>query len=147
MNSIFSNRNIYLFIFSRIIDAHAASYSDNYVHNQHPPPASIDLVAYAWMSPSMEIFSLPTTFSIQFFDLIIPDETPVVGLTDSELERLPTIIYKKIDVNNNIDDKCAICLNEYINEEKLKRLRCQHYFHNECIDPWLKVNSLRFIFN
>jgi hypothetical protein len=53
------------FLFSsRIIDAHAASYSDNYVHYHHPP--SIDLIAYTWMSPSHEIFSLPTAFSIQF---------------------------------------------------------------------------------
>ncbi|CAF5034960.1 unnamed protein product, partial [Rotaria magnacalcarata] len=46
------------------------------------------------MSPGHDIFSLPAAFSIQFgdfFDLTIPDETPVVGLTDSELERLPTM--------------------------------------------------------
>ncbi|CAF5227734.1 unnamed protein product, partial [Rotaria magnacalcarata] len=82
-----------------VIDAHAASYSDNHVHyhhhhHHHPPTASIDLIAYAWMSPGHDIFSLPAAFSIQFgdfFDLTIPDETPVVGLTDSELERLPTM--------------------------------------------------------
>ncbi len=72
--------------------------------------------------------------------MIIPDETPVVGLTDSELERLPTMIYKKPGVHIKIDDKCAVCLSEYVNGEKLKRLRCKHYFHSECIDPWLKVN-------
>lgn len=69
----------------------------------------------------------------------MPDETPVVGLTDSELDRLPTIIYKKTCTNIKIDDKCAICLSEYTTGEKLKRLRCKHYFHNECINPWLKV--------
>ncbi len=71
--------------------------------------------------------------------MIIPDETPVVGLTANELERLPTMIYSKTDMNINVDDKCAVCLSEYINGEKLKRLRCKHYFHSECIDPWLKV--------
>jgi hypothetical protein len=54
---------------SRVIDAHAASYSDNhahYHHHHHPPSASIDLIAYAWMSPGHDIFSLPAAFSIQF---------------------------------------------------------------------------------
>jgi len=74
--------------------------------------------------------------------LIIPDETPVVGLTVNELERLPTMIYSKTDMNINVDDKCAVCLSEYTNGEKLKRLRCKHYFHSECIDPWLKVKFL-----
>ncbi|CAF1133202.1 unnamed protein product [Rotaria magnacalcarata] len=124
----------------RVIDAQAASYYDNYVH-YHP---SFDMISYAWMSPSHEVFSLPTTFNIQFgefFDSIIPDETPVVGLTDSELEKLPTIIHKKNSTNIKADDKCAICLSEYIVNEKLKRLRCKHYFHSECIDPWLKTST------
>ncbi|CAF0959255.1 unnamed protein product [Adineta steineri] len=131
----------------RIIDAHAASYNNNHIqyHHHHPPTsASIDLIAYAWMSPSHEIFSVPSTFNIQFsdiFDLIMPDETPVVGLTDSELERLPTIIYSKTCKNIKIDDKCAVCLSEYINGEELKRLRCKHYFHSECINPWLKTST------
>jgi hypothetical protein len=54
------------YFFSRVIDAHAASYSDNHVHFHHPPPASIDLIAYAWMSPNHDLLSLPTAFSIQF---------------------------------------------------------------------------------
>ncbi len=75
--------------------------------------------------------------------MIIPDETPVVGLTDSELERIPIMIYK----NHKSDNKCTICLSEYINGEKLKHLKCKHYFHSECIDPWLKVKFFsRFYF-
>ncbi|CAF0940768.1 unnamed protein product [Adineta ricciae] len=129
----------------RVIDAHAASYSDNHSHyHHHPPTASIDLIAYAWMSPGHEIFSLPAAFSIQFgdfFDLTIPDETPVVGLTDSELERLPTMIYTKSCTTIQVDDKCAVCLSEYIGGDKLKHLRCKHFFHSDCIDPWLKTST------
>lgn len=131
----------------RVIDAHAASYSDNHPHyhyHHHPPSASIDLIAYAWMSPGHEIFSLPAAFSIQFgdfFDLTIPDETPVVGLTDSELERLPTMIYSKSCTTIQADDKCAVCLSEYISGEKLKHLKCKHFFHSDCIDPWLKTST------
>ncbi|CAF0890916.1 unnamed protein product [Rotaria sordida] len=116
------------------------------IDNHHPLSASFDLIGYAWMSPNHEIFSLPTAFTIHFgdfFDLIISDETSVVGLTDSELERIPTMIYKKTctNIKDDDDDKCTICLSEYITNEKLKRLRCKHYFHSECIDPWLKTST------
>ena len=70
----------------------------------------------------------------------MPDETPVVGLTDSELERLPTMTYAKTCVDSDADEKCAVCLSEYASGELLKRLRCKHFFHSECIDPWLKVS-------
>jgi len=52
------------------------------------------------------------------------------------------MIYK----NKKSDDKCTVCLNEYINGEKLKRLKCTHYFHSECIDPWLKVKFFEILF-
>jgi hypothetical protein len=73
----------------------------------------------------------------------MPDETPVVGLTDSELDRIPTMIYKNAKSD---DDKCAVCLNEYIKGDQLKGLKCKHYFHSECIDPWLKVNFFKILF-
>jgi hypothetical protein len=141
----------FFFLFSRVIDAHAASTSDN-----HSTTASIDLIAYTWVSPGQEIFSLPTTFSLRhsdpnrtisisfqdFFDLILPDETPIIGLTDHELNRIPTITY----IAKTSEDKCAVCLNEYINGDILKYLKCKHYFHSECINPWLKVNLWRYTF-
>jgi hypothetical protein len=54
------------------------------------------------------------------------------------------MIYTKSCTNIEADDKCAVCLSEYLNGEKLKRLRCKHFFHSECIDPWLKVTVLKF---
>jgi hypothetical protein len=104
------------------------------------------------VSPGQEIFSLPSTFSVRnsdpnrtisisfqnFFDLILPEETPIVGLTNHELDRIPIIIY----TTKTSEDKCAICLNEYIIGDKVKYLKCKHYFHSECIDPWLKVKTI-----
>lgn len=37
-------------------------------------------------------------------------------------------------------DQCAICLQEWANnDENLKTLPCFHYFHEKCIDTWLKT--------
>lgn len=38
-------------------------------------------------------------------------------------------------------EKCAICINEFKEEENVRRLRCSHEFHMRCVDKWLKANT------
>lgn len=71
-------------------------------------------------------------------DLLGEEETPV-GLSEEDIKRIPKTTYKKSSKSKANDDKCAICLSDYKTGETLKRLRCDHYFHSDCIDPWLKV--------
>ena len=71
-------------------------------------------------------------------DLLGEDETPV-GLSEDDIKRIPKMTYKKSSKSKANDDKCAICLSDYKTGETLKRLRCDHFFHSDCIDPWLKV--------
>ena len=33
---------------------------------------------------------------------------------------------------------CCVCLCEFSREEIVRRLPCDHYFHAECVDHWLK---------
>ena len=44
-----------------------------------------------------------------------------------------------IDKSNTI---CTVCLDELNNNEVIVKLnKCQHYFHKECITPWLMVKK------
>ncbi|KAF8045235.1 hypothetical protein N665_5370s0001, partial [Sinapis alba] len=54
----------------------------------------------------------------------VVDELPDVEITSEELSI-----------------GCAICKDEIVVEEKVKRLPCKHYYHKECIVPWLGIRN------
>ncbi|KAK7295154.1 hypothetical protein RJT34_18059 [Clitoria ternatea] len=40
------------------------------------------------------------------------------------------------------DTTCSICISDYEESEILRMMpQCQHYFHKDCVDSWLKVNA------
>ena len=44
--------------------------------------------------------------------------------------------------NSNSDKRnCSICLAPYEVGDNIRTIPCLHYFHQDCIDPWLKSNS------
>lgn len=45
----------------------------------------------------------------------------------------------KLDLYN--DTLCSICLENFENNDKLRILNCNHYFHNECITTWFDRSS------
>ena len=46
--------------------------------------------------------------------------------------------YQKKKLKNLEEDPtCSICLGDIENGSFIKKLHCGHYYHTECIDPWL----------
>ncbi len=72
------------------------------------------------------------------------------GAGDDEIANLPTEKYQPkprgassaagAAAGAEDAEKCVICLGEYERDEEVRRLPCDHIFHSECIDRWLKVN-------
>lgn len=58
----------------------------------------------------------------------VVDDLPVVVITSEELSNGNTIV-------------CAICKDDIVVDEKAKRLPCKHYYHGDCIIPWLGIRN------
>ena len=44
-------------------------------------------------------------------------------------------------LNNLPDNECSICLDIYKENDFLIKLKCNHMFHKECLEPWFNNNN------
>jgi hypothetical protein len=67
----------------------------------------------------------------------------VFGLDHSRIEQYPKIqLAESGQLPKSIDNVCSICLSEYKPMETLRSIpQCNHHFHADCIDVWLKMNA------
>ncbi|KAL5541289.1 hypothetical protein UlMin_042511 [Ulmus minor] len=66
-----------------------------------------------------------------------------MGLDDIIIGSYPkTLIGESCRLPNPTDNTCSICLSEYKTKEALRTIPdCGHYFHDDCIVEWLKLNA------
>ncbi|XWS50087.1 hypothetical protein CRYUN_Cryun12cG0058300 [Craigia yunnanensis] len=82
--------------------------------------------------------------SIEFSTSISPSPAVIVaGLDGPTIESYPkTKLGDSGHLPKPNDNTCPICLSEYQPKETLRTIpECNHYFHANCIDEWLKMNS------
>lgn len=68
------------------------------------------------------------------------DEHPR-GLTKEQIDNLATRTYGQASLEGELGRACSVCINEYAQGNKLRRLPCSHEFHIHCIDRWLSENN------
>ena len=56
-----------------------------------------------------------------------------------EVKKIPTKTFAVGDEEHF--ETCCICQDDYATGDKLRILPCDHAYHVQCIDPWLKTNG------
>lgn len=81
--------------------------------------------------------SLPFLSLAQFFLLNEDDDDQPRGLTKEQIDNLSTRNFGENDALKT----CSVCITEYTQGNKLRKLPCSHEYHVHCIDRWLSENS------
>ncbi|KAL5012205.1 hypothetical protein ScPMuIL_010756 [Solemya velum] len=68
-------------------------------------------------------------------------DVKTLGLREEELSNLP--VHEFHDGASNVTEtECRVCLNSFRSSERVRTLPCLHFFHQRCIDKWLKMNAI-----
>ena len=60
----------------------------------------------------------------------------------SEINKLKKYILSKENLNNfGCENSCPVCKEDFIVGNKMMDLPCKHYFHEECLMPWLNQHD------
>lgn len=55
------------------------------------------------------------------------------------ISSLPTVNVSQEQTDSRLE--CPVCREEYSMGESVKQLPCLHYFHSDCIVPWLELHD------
>ncbi|XP_076465844.1 E3 ubiquitin-protein ligase RNF115-like [Babylonia areolata] len=56
-----------------------------------------------------------------------------------KVEALPTVEITQEQVDKTM--QCSVCMEDFVLGEKVRRLPCEHHYHNGCILPWLELHG------
>lgn len=59
----------------------------------------------------------------------------------SAVENLPLVELKTENMLTEEVVVCAVCKDKFSMEEKVRKLPCGHYYHDDCILPWLHIRN------
>lgn len=66
-------------------------------------------------------------------DLLAGDED-ILSMAEKGLGVIPI---SRLNKANSCRDLCAICLDEFLDNDNIRGLACNHTFHATCVDGWL----------
>eukprot|EP01117_Protostelium_nocturnum_P019842 TRINITY_DN86_c0_g1_i2.p1 TRINITY_DN86_c0_g1~~TRINITY_DN86_c0_g1_i2.p1 ORF type:complete len:389 (+),score=148.33 TRINITY_DN86_c0_g1_i2:181-1347(+) len=74
------------------------------------------------------------------FDTILNSRGTPMGDTQQVIDVIPSLKINEELKKEIGETSCAICICDMEVEETVRKLPCAHYFHQNCIDQWLKTH-------
>lgn len=130
-------------------------YRENPTHLHHRSNYNVMffiLVATVFFGIAMNISIIKNTLSISCFGLIYANLYSANSRTTTDqnnenyraLNPGPAIDINSLNTHTcpheEVTENCTICLYTYIDEDQVVILPCKHYFHKNCLSPWLVSN-------
>ncbi|XP_048881249.1 LOW QUALITY PROTEIN: E3 ubiquitin-protein ligase RNF115 [Brienomyrus brachyistius] len=56
-----------------------------------------------------------------------------------KISSLPTVVISQEQADSNME--CPVCKEDYAAGEAVRQLPCNHFFHSDCIVPWLELHD------
>lgn len=96
----------------------------------------LDVIIVVILSPTVVMIFIYVLWRIRQRQLNKQDIAP-----QQVVYNLPTKIFYDSKRQNNEPQECAICLEDYVDEDELRIMPCKHEFHVACIDSWLTTRK------
>ncbi|XP_077137617.1 E3 ubiquitin-protein ligase RNF128-like [Ranitomeya variabilis] len=86
-----------------------------------------------------QLDKLPTSIKSSMFECLLPKRRrKLKDEAKNAIGRLELRTIKQGDKVLGVDgDSCAVCIEAYKANDVVRILTCNHFFHKNCIDPWL----------
>ncbi|CAF0923052.1 unnamed protein product [Adineta steineri] len=77
-------------------------------------------------------------FLTQFLNQMGENSGPAPA-TENRINSIPTVRVTGEQARDNL--QCAICMDDFKENDEAKRLPCSHHFHEDCISRWLRLHG------
>lgn len=67
------------------------------------------------------------------------DVTGPPPLDKEKIEEIPVTIIEQEQVDSNL--QCSVCWDDFKVGESVRKLECEHFYHEPCIIPWLELHA------
>jgi len=131
--------------------------SDMYDINEEYAYEDISIVQSESDWPIADIFMITTLFPVVFifgiyiiykFRIDTLDEelhhessASIGAATQEEVDALPIKTFSLKKKKENDPETCAVCIEDFVDGDRLRVLPCRHEYHVECIDLWLTTRK------
>jgi len=77
-------------------------------------------------------------FLTQFLNQMGENSGPAPA-SENRINSIPTVKVTYEQARDSL--QCAICMDDFKENDEAKRLPCSHHFHEECISRWLRLHG------